>query len=97
MSDETPLVQALKALAILPPDGHLTGTAFSVIFGLTYNFIPFMTLPIYTTLERLDTRYLEAGSDLYAKPSDHLLESDRAAVDARYRLGNPVDLHPGLG
>ncbi len=69
MSDETPLVQALKALAILPPDGHLTGTAFSVIFGLTYNFIPFMTLPIYTTLERLDTRYLEAGSDLYAKPS----------------------------
>ena len=69
MSDDTPLVHALKALTILPPDGHLTGTAFSVIFGLTYNFIPFMTLPIYTTLERLDTRYLEAGSDLYATPA----------------------------
>ncbi|MCU1439916.1 MAG: transporter permease [Rhodoglobus sp.] len=69
MSDDTPLVIALKALSILPPDGHLTGTAFSVIFGLTYNFIPFMTLPIYTTLERLDTRYLEAGSDLYAGPA----------------------------
>jgi len=69
MSDETPLVQALKALSILPSDGHLTGTAFSVIFGLTYNFIPFMTLPLYTTLERLDTRYLEAGSDLYASPA----------------------------
>ncbi len=69
MADDTPLVVALKSLSILPPDGHLTGTAFSVIFGLTYNFIPFMTLPIYTTLERLDTRYLEAGSDLYAKPS----------------------------
>lgn len=69
MSDDTPLVHALKALTILPPDGHLTGTAFSVIFGLTYNFIPFMTLPIYTTLERLDTRYLEAGSDLYASPA----------------------------
>lgn len=68
MSDETPLVQGLKALSILPADGHLTGTAFSVIFGLTYNFIPFMTLPIYTTLERLDTRYLEAGADLYASP-----------------------------
>jgi spermidine/putrescine transport system permease protein len=39
-----------------------------VIFGLTYNFIPFMTLPLYTTLERLDVRYLEAGSDLYASP-----------------------------
>lgn len=69
MSDETPLVEALKALTIIPSDGHLTGTAFSVIFGLTYNFIPFMTLPLYTTLERLDTRYLEAGSDLYASPA----------------------------
>lgn len=66
MADETPLVMGLKALSIIPQDGHLTGTAFSVIFGLTYNFIPFMTLPLYTTLERLDTRYLEAGSDLYA-------------------------------
>jgi spermidine/putrescine transport system permease protein len=69
MADDTPLVQALKALTIIPPDGHLTGTAFSVIFGLTYNFIPFMTLPLYTTLERLDIRYLEAGSDLYASPA----------------------------
>jgi spermidine/putrescine transport system permease protein len=69
MSDDTPLVLALKSLSILPQDGHLTGTAFSVIFGLTYNFIPFMTLPIYATLERLDVRYLEAGSDLYASPA----------------------------
>lgn len=69
MSDDTPLVMALKSLSIIPQDGHLTGTAFSVIFGLTYNFIPFMTLPLYTTLERLDTRYLEAGSDLYASPA----------------------------
>jgi len=69
MSDDAPLVTALKQLTILPADGHLTGTAFSVIFGLTYNFIPFMTLPIYTTLERLDTRYIEAGSDLYASPA----------------------------
>ena len=50
MSDDTALVQGLKALSIIPPDGHLTGTAFSVIFGLTYNFIPFMTLPLYTSL-----------------------------------------------
>ncbi|CAN5620625.1 ABC transporter permease subunit [soil metagenome] len=69
MSDDTPLVQLLKQLTIIPADGHLTGTAFSLIFGLTYNFIPFMTLPIYTTLERLDTRYIEAGADLYASPA----------------------------
>lgn len=69
MSDDTPLVQLLKTLTILPPEGHLTGTAFSVIFGLTYNFVPFMVLPIYANLERLDLRYVEAGADLYARPS----------------------------
>jgi spermidine/putrescine transport system permease protein len=37
-----------------------------VVCGLTYNFLPFMTLPIYANLERLDTRLIEAGSDLYA-------------------------------
>ena len=69
MSDESALVGFLKTVSILPSDGHLTGTWFSVIFGLTYNFIPFMTLPIYASLERLDLRYLEAGSDLYASPA----------------------------
>jgi spermidine/putrescine transport system permease protein len=48
---------------------HLTGTAFSVVFGLTYNFVPFMTLPLFASLERLDKRLLEAGSDLYASPA----------------------------
>jgi len=66
MSDDSAVVIALKALSRLGPTDHLTGTPFSVIFGLTYNFIPFMTLPLYTTLERLDLRYLEAGADLYA-------------------------------
>jgi spermidine/putrescine transport system permease protein len=43
------------------------------VFGLTYNFIPFMTLPIYTSLEKLDLRYVEAGGDLYASgPSTFL-------------------------
>jgi spermidine/putrescine transport system permease protein len=66
MSDDSAIVTALKFLSLMGPTDHLTGTSFSVIFGLTYNFIPFMTLPLYTTLERLDTRYIEAGSDLYA-------------------------------
>ncbi|MGX5697024.1 ABC transporter permease [Agromyces soli] len=68
LSDESFIITSLKALSLLAPDAHFTGTPFAVVFGLTYNFIPFMTLPLYTTLERLDTRYLEAGSDLYASP-----------------------------
>jgi spermidine/putrescine transport system permease protein len=68
LSDDAWIASSLKALSILPPDAHITGTPFSVIFGLTYNFIPFMCLPLYATLERLDTRLLEAGQDLYASP-----------------------------
>jgi len=69
LSDEGWIVTSLSSLQLLPPGTHLTGTAFSVIFGLTYNFIPFMTLPIYTSLEKLDLRYVEAGGDLYASPA----------------------------
>jgi spermidine/putrescine transport system permease protein len=68
LSDESFVLTSLKALSLLAPDAHFTGTPAAVIFGLAYNFIPFMTLPLYTTLERLDLRYLEAGNDLYASP-----------------------------
>jgi spermidine/putrescine transport system permease protein len=68
-SNESWVVQTLQSLGWLAPDQYLVGTPFMVIFGLTYNFIPFMTLPLYTTLERLDIRYLEAGADLYASPA----------------------------
>lgn len=68
-SNESPLTQVLQALTLLPADQNIIGTPFAVIFGLTYNFIPFMTLPIYTSLERLDLRLVEAGSDLYANPA----------------------------
>jgi spermidine/putrescine transport system permease protein len=59
----------LRDTSLMAQDEFLLGTPMVVIFGLTYNFIPFMTLPLYTNLERLDTALLEAGSDLYAKPA----------------------------
>ncbi|HWK21262.1 MAG TPA: ABC transporter permease [Microbacteriaceae bacterium] len=63
------IAQSLHGLGWLPADQTIVGTPFSVVFGLTYNFLPFMVLPIYASLERLDRRYLEAGSDLYAPPA----------------------------
>lgn len=60
------LLRTLAWKQLLPSEW--IGTDFSVIFGLTYNFIPFMTLPIYASLQSLDLRLLEAGSDLYASP-----------------------------
>lgn len=65
---EGPVSGILSSIGILGPGQAITGTAFSVIFGLTYNFIPFMTLPIYATLERFDLRLIEAGNDLYGSP-----------------------------
>jgi spermidine/putrescine transport system permease protein len=63
------LSTALRDLGLMADNEFLLGSSFVVVFGLTYNFIPFMTLPLYTNLERLDTALLEAGSDLYAKPT----------------------------
>ncbi|RKW70222.1 ABC transporter permease [Galactobacter caseinivorans] len=68
LADEGFIAQTLKAVAILPQDASLTATPFAVICGLTYNFLPFMMLPIYASLERLDVRLLEAAGDLYASP-----------------------------
>lgn len=68
LADEGLVVQIMRMVHLLPPDGRLTATAFAVVSGLTYNFLPFMVLPIYAALERLDHRLLEAGADLYASP-----------------------------
>jgi spermidine/putrescine transport system permease protein len=68
LADESVVVAALKAVAILPAGARLTATPFAVVAGLTYNFLPFMVLPLYANLERLDIRLIEAGADLYASP-----------------------------
>ncbi len=68
LADEGPVVGVLQDLHILAPDGRLLGTAVAVVAGLTYNFLPFMTLPIYASLERMDIRLVEAAGDLYASP-----------------------------
>ncbi|WP_427871047.1 ABC transporter permease [Leucobacter luti] len=60
------LLRTLAWKSILPSE--FVGTHFSVIFGLVYNFIPFMVLPMFSSLQALDLRLLEAGSDLYASP-----------------------------
>ena len=57
----------LQLLGLTDGD-RLLATPFAVVCGLTYNFLPFMTLPLYATLERIDPRLLEAGGDLYATP-----------------------------
>jgi spermidine/putrescine transport system permease protein len=66
LSDNGVVVDTLKAVGLVADDGRLLATSGAVIAGLTYNFLPFMILPIYASLERLDVRLIEAGKDLYA-------------------------------
>ncbi|MFG1698850.1 ABC transporter permease [Nonomuraea sp. NPDC049309] len=66
LSDNGILFGTLKNWGLLPGDFHVLATTFAVVGGLTYNFLPFMILPIYVSLERVDPRVVEAAQDLYA-------------------------------
>ncbi len=65
LADDGPLARTLNSVNLLP-GGHITETWVAVVAGLTYNFLPFMVLPIYASLERADPKVIEAGGDLYA-------------------------------
>jgi spermidine/putrescine transport system permease protein len=66
LSDDGFVVNTLQSLGILGPDGRLLATRTAVIAGITYNFMPFMALPLYVSLEKIDRRLIEAATDLYA-------------------------------
>jgi spermidine/putrescine transport system permease protein len=63
----THLIDVMQFLGLTNND-QLMASKFSVICGLTYNFLPFMTLPLYASLERVDQTLLEAAGDLYSSP-----------------------------
>ena len=64
----TGVTSLLEALGIMT-NGQLMNTPASVIGGLTYNFLPFMILPIYVSLEKIDVRLVDAAMDLYSSAS----------------------------
>lgn len=66
LGDEGFVVQTLQTLHLLGEDGRLLATSTAVVAGITYNFLPFMALPIYVSLEQIDQRLIEAAEDLYA-------------------------------
>jgi spermidine/putrescine transport system permease protein len=66
LGEEGFVVPGLRALNIIGPQTTLTSTSVAVVAGMTYNFLPFMTLPLYASLERIDPRTIEAAGDLYA-------------------------------
>jgi spermidine/putrescine transport system permease protein len=68
LADDGIVVNTLQAVHILGADGRLLATPFAVVAGLTYNFLPFMVLPLFASLDKIDHRLIEASGDLYANP-----------------------------
>jgi spermidine/putrescine transport system permease protein len=83
LSDQSPVVSVLDFVG-LTSNGHVLATGGAVIAGLTYNFLPFMILPIYASLERIDWGLIEAAKDLYA-----------SATQAFWRVTLPLSA-PGI-
>jgi spermidine/putrescine transport system permease protein len=73
LSDSGLIVSTLQTIGILSEDGRLLDTTVSVVAGITYNYLPFMILPLYASLERIDKSMLEAGYDLYGRRRDVFL------------------------
>jgi spermidine/putrescine transport system permease protein len=73
LSDSSLVVETLRTVGIVGEDGRVLDTTASVVMGITYNYLPFMILPLYASLERIDGRLLEAGYDLYGRRRDVFL------------------------
>ena len=84
LADDSIVTNALQTVGLVADDGRLLATSTAVIAGITYNYLPFMVLPLYVSLEQMDQRLIEAAQDLYA--------SKRAAF---LRVTLPVTL-PGV-
>ncbi len=73
LSDSGLVVETLRTVGVVSESGRLLDTTFSVVAGITYNFLPFMILPLYASLERIDHRLMEAAYDLYGRRRDVFL------------------------
>ena len=66
LADNGWVVSRFKDVGLIGDDGRLLASRTAVIAGITYNFLPFMALPLYVSLEKIDRRLIEAATDLYA-------------------------------
>ena len=73
LDDSSPTLHAMRSLGLVGQNGRLLATTGAVIAGITYNFLPFMILPLYAVLERFDKTQLEAAYDLYASRTQAFL------------------------
>lgn len=68
LSDQGIVLSALRSVHLVSAGTHVLSTPFAVVAGLTYDALPFMALPLYVALEKIDRRVVRAATDLYARP-----------------------------
>ena len=66
LADDGIVLGGLKDIGLIPQDTHVLSTPFAVVAGLTYDALPFMLLPLYVALQRIERSHVEAAADLYA-------------------------------
>ena len=93
-ADNGMILGPLKDIGLLPESFRLLATPIAVIAGITYNFLPFMTLPLYVALEKMPVSILEASADLYAGTAARFLAGHLPDGPAGRRGGVAADVHP---
>jgi spermidine/putrescine transport system permease protein len=68
LGENGPVIAAIRGTGLVPPNFSVINTPLAVVSGLTYQFLPFMVLPLYVAIEKVDLRLVEAAKDLYAGP-----------------------------
>ena len=74
LADQGIFLSAFKNWGLLPDDYRVLATSVAVVSGMIYNFLPFMALPLYVALERMDHRLLDAAADLYSSRTEVFLK-----------------------
>ena len=97
LADDGLIVDVLKTVGLVGDDGRMLATTSAVVAGITYNFLPFMILPIYASLEQIDKRVLEAAQDLYGKRRDVVARVVVPMAMPGIVAGVLLTLHPGGG
>ena len=97
LSDDGFVVDTGKSLGLIADDGRLLATRTAVIAGIAYNFLPFMALPLYVALERMDRRLIEAATDLYASRAQAFLRITVPLALPGVFAGTLLTFIPALG
>lgn len=66
LSNDGIVLGTLKSWHLIPQDFHVLATSTAVVAGIAYNYLPFMALPLYVALDRIDRGLIEAAQDLYS-------------------------------